>query len=42
MSTAIMTGESNKENVPETEEKIIPIFSVESILLLYKYIYLYI
>lgn len=38
MSTVIMTGESNKENVPETEEKVIPIFSVESILF---FIYIY-
>lgn len=28
----MVTGESNKENLPENEEKKIPIFSVESIL----------
>lgn len=32
MSTQIITSESNKENLPENEEKKIPIFSVESIL----------
>lgn len=32
MSNQIITNESNKENVPDNEEKKIPIFSVESIL----------
>jgi hypothetical protein len=34
MSSQILTTENNKENVPENEEKKIPIFSVESILFL--------
>lgn len=35
MSNQIVTNESNKENIPENEEKKIPIFSVESILLIF-------
>lgn len=35
MSTQIITGENNKENLPENEEKKIPIFSVESILFIW-------
>lgn len=34
MTTQIVTSENNKENLPENEEKKIPIFSVESILFL--------
>lgn len=32
MSNQTVTSESNKENIPDNEEKKIPIFSVESIL----------